>query len=92
MPYMKNGKRDYSAEKRWEATKATGRPADRAQRMRARRKAEKEGLVSKNDGKHVDHVNGLKAGNGRKNLRAVSSTQNLHKEAIRKKKDAKRGK
>lgn len=84
MPYMKNGKRDYSAEKRWEATKATGRPADRAQRMRARRKAEKEGLVSKNDGKHVDHVNGLKAGNGRKNLRAVSAKTNLRKEAKRK--------
>jgi len=81
---MKNGRRDYAAEKRWEAEKATGRPADRAQRMRARRKAEKEGLVSKNDGKHVDHIKGLSAGNGRKNLRAVSAKTNLRKEARRK--------
>lgn len=81
---MKNGRRDYAAEKNWEATRATGRPADRAQRMRARRKAEKEGLVSKNDGKHVDHVRGLKAGNGRGNLRAVSARTNLKKEARRK--------
>lgn len=84
MPFMRNGRRDYTAEKRWEATKATGRPADRAQRMRARRKAEKDGLVSKNDGKHVDHVNGLKAGNGRKNIRVVSAKTNLRKEAKRK--------
>jgi len=69
-------------EKAWE--KGSSRPAERAQRMRARRKMEKEGSVSKGDGKHVDHKRGLKAGNGRSNLRAVSSTTNLRKEGRRK--------
>lgn len=82
MPYMKNGRRDYKAEKAWE--KGSSRPAERAQRMRARRKMEKEGSVSKGDGKHVDHKRGLKAGNGRSNLRAVSATTNLRKEGRRK--------
>lgn len=45
---------------------------------------EKAGSVSKGDGKHVDHVRGLKAGNGNKNLRAVSAKENLSKEARRK--------
>ena len=76
---MKNGRRDYSAEKNWE--KGTNRASERAQRMRARRKMEKAGAVSSGDGKHVDHVNGLKAGNGRKNLRVTSARTNLKKEA-----------
>ena len=70
-------------EKAWE--KGTSRPSDRAQRMRARRKMEKSGSVSKGDGKQVDHVRGLGAGNGDKNLRAVSAKTNLTKEANRKK-------
>lgn len=45
---------------------------------------EKAGAVSKGDGKHVDHVNGLKAGNGSKNLRTTSAKANLSKEARRK--------
>ena len=46
---------------------------------------EKSGSVSKGDGKQVDHVRGLGAGNGNKNLRAVSAKTNLTKEANRKK-------
>lgn len=54
--------------------------------MRARRKMEKEGAVSKNDGKQVDHKKTIKAGgsNARSNLRVTSAKANLTKEAKRK--------
>ena len=89
---MTNGKRDYQKEKQWEDTKKPSRAGDRAQRMRARRLMEKEGAVSKNDDKQVDHVQTIKSGgsNARKNLKAVSDKTNLTKEAKRKKGNAKK--
>ena len=53
---------------------------------------EKEGAVSKNDDKQVDHVQTIKSGgsNARKNLKAVSDKTNLTKEAKRKKGNAKK--
>jgi len=48
----------------------------RAKRNAARRKLEKEGRVSKGDGKDVDHKNGVGAGNGKKNLRVQSKSKN----------------
>lgn len=80
---MKNGKRDYQAEKEWDHR--NGRIKDRAQRNAARAKMEKAGKVRKGDGKQVDHKRGLGAGNGKGNLRAVSAKTNLTKEAQRKK-------
>ena len=57
----------------------------RALRNKARRKLEKEGLVKKGDGKHVDHIKPLSKGgtNGKKNLRVVSAKTNLKKGAKR---------
>ncbi len=49
---------------------------ENAARKRARYKLEKEGRVKKHDKKDVDHKNGVKAGNGRKNLRVLSRSEN----------------
>lgn len=50
----------------------------RSKRVLARRKLEKEGKVSKGDGKDVDHKNPLRSGggNGRSNLRVRSRKSN----------------
>lgn len=87
---MKNGKRDYAAEKRWEETKKPSRRADRNQRKRARYEMEKAGKVKRNDGKQVDHLKAILYGgsNAKSNLKAVSAKANLTKEANRKKRAA----
>jgi len=76
MPYMTNGKRDYKKQQAYD-----GKPSvvkDRAKRNAARRELEKEGKVSKGDGKDVDHKKPLSKGgsNGRSNLRVRSSSAN----------------
>jgi 5-methylcytosine-specific restriction endonuclease McrA len=76
MPYMTNGKRDYKKQQAYD-----GKPSvvkDRAKRNAARRELEKEGRVSKGDGKDVDHKKPLSKGgsNSRSNLRAVSKSSN----------------
>ena len=48
----------------------------RAERNKARRMLEREGVVKKGDGKDVDHKRGVKAGNGSSNLRVKSKTAN----------------
>lgn len=50
----------------------------RSKRVLARRKMEKEGKVSKGDGKDVDHKNSMRSGGGnsRKNLRVRSRSSN----------------
>lgn len=50
----------------------------RVARNKARRMMEKEGLVHKGDGKHVDHKNPLGKGGstGRSNLRVLSASKN----------------
>jgi len=77
MPYMTNGKRDYK--KQYE--KYDGKDEvkkDRAKRNGARRQLEREGKVSKGDGKDVDHKKPLSKGgsNSRSNLRVKSSSAN----------------
>jgi hypothetical protein len=83
MPYMTNGKRDYSKQKDNDDKNAK----NRAKRNTARRRAEREGKVSKGDGKHVDHKTPLSSGgsNATSNTRVVSAKTNLKKEASRKK-------
>ncbi len=49
---------------------------NRARRNAARRMLQREGKVSKGDGKDVDHIRGVKAGNGKSNLRVQSKSAN----------------
>jgi len=77
MPFMTNGKRDYK--KQYE--KYDGKEdvkKDRAKRNGARRMLEREGKVSKGDGKDVDHKKPLSKGGsaGRGNLRVTSKSNN----------------
>jgi len=76
MPYMTNGKRDYKKQQAYD-----GKPSvvkDRAKRNAARRELEKEGRVSKGDGKDVDHKKPLSKGgsNSKSNLRVRTSSAN----------------
>jgi hypothetical protein len=73
---MTNGKRDYKKQQAYD-----GKPSvvkDRAKRNAARRELEKEGRVSKGDGKDVDHKKPLSKGgsNSKGNLRVTSKTAN----------------
>lgn len=54
--------------------------------MQNRRDFEKEGKVSKNDGKQIDHKKEMiKGGSNKKsNLHVTSARTNLHKEGMRK--------
>jgi hypothetical protein len=75
-PKSKNPKekRDYQRERQYD-----GRPevkAKRAARNRARRAAEKEGLVKKGDGKDVDHVTPLRKDSKATKTRVVSAAKN----------------
>ena len=81
MPYQTNGKRDYKKELRWEHKKKPGRVKDRASRNAARKKA---GLKV-GDPRQVDHKDNNPRNNSKSNLRKVSKSTNLKKEAMRKK-------
>lgn len=52
---------------------------DRASRNKVRREAERDGRVSKGDGKDIDHRNGNPRDNRRSNLRVVSKSANRRK-------------
>lgn len=52
---------------------------DRASRNKVRRDAERDGRVSKGDGKDIDHRNGNPRDNRRSNLRVVSKSANRRK-------------
>ena len=75
---MTNGRRDYKRE----VAKYTSKPEvvkKRTEQNAARREMEKKGLVSKGDGKAVDHIKPLsKGGSPRdpKNLRVVPASEN----------------
>lgn len=88
MPFMSNGKRDYTAELAWEKKNGKKRQNDRVKRNAARSTMAKEGKVTVGDGKQVDHKKALVSGgsNARSNLRVTSAKTNLTKEANRKKK------
>ena len=87
MPFMTNGKRDYKKELEWEHKHKPNRVKDRAERNAARKKA---GLKV-GDSRQADHIKELVRGgsNSKKNIRVVSAHTNLHKEALRKKREAK---
>lgn len=76
MPYV-NKPRPYKHEyETYDGTEAVKKK--RAQRNKARRMLEREGVVHKGDGKDVDHVKPLSKGGKtvRSNLRAVSASKN----------------
>lgn len=77
MPYMTDGKRDYKKQNEKYDGKASVKK-DRAARNAARALLKKEGVVSKGDGKDVDHKKPLSKGgsNARSNLRAVAASTN----------------
>ena len=68
-------KRNYKAEYARFHSSTKAKKA-RAKRNAARRAMTRAGRVSKGDGKDVDHIRGVKAGNGRKNLRVMSASAN----------------
>lgn len=79
MPSSEGYKRDYkqeykTAKKRGEV--GTGSNGENAQRKRARRKLEREGKVSKGDGKDVAHLNNRTSDNSSSNLVAQSKSKN----------------
>lgn len=76
MPYMTNGKRDYSKQAKYDSKPSVKK--DRAARNKARREMEREGKVSKGDGKEVDHKKPLSKGGSksRSNLRVRSASAN----------------
>lgn len=86
MPFMTNGKRDYKKELAWEHSNGKGRAKDRA----ARNKARKEAGLKVGDKRQADHIKPLTEGGSKKksNVRVVSAYTNLHKEALRKKREA----
>lgn len=76
MPYV-NKPRPYKKEyEQYDGTEAVKKK--RAQRNKARRMLEREGVVHKGDGKDVDHKKPLSKGGAttRSNLKAVKATSN----------------
>ena len=81
MPSSANYVRDYKQERKTAIKRketSVGSKSGDATRHRARRKLEKDGRVSKGDGKHVDHKTPLKSGgsNSKSNLRVKSASSN----------------
>jgi hypothetical protein len=77
MPSSPNYKRDYKQEyANYDGTEAVKKK--RAQRNKARRMLEREGVVHKGDGKDVDHKKPLSKGGttSRSNLRAKDASAN----------------
>ena len=76
MPSSENYVRDYSMNGEGKYDKSAKRMAANRSRKRARYQLEKEGRVSKGDGKDVDHKNGNPTDNRKSNLRAVARSAN----------------
>lgn len=64
--------------------------SERSARNSARRAALKRGAVHKGDGKDVDHIHGVSAGNGSKNLRVLSASKNRGRREKSRKRGSKR--
>lgn len=79
MPHKRDYRKEYLATQGTEKGKK-----DRASRNRARREAMKKGLVSKGDGKEIDHKNHNPRDNSASNLRVVSKAVNRKKQPKRK--------
>ena len=69
--------RDYKQEQK--TAKKRGETKDRAKRNAARAKLIKAGKVKKGDSKDVDQKKGIKAGNGKGNLRPLTPKGNRSK-------------
>lgn len=70
--------RDYGREySRFQSSAKAKR--ERAARNTARRRAEREGLVHKGDGREIDHINSRPTDNRQSNLRVVSRRTNRAK-------------
>lgn len=83
---MTNGKRDYKKELAKEKANKPNRVKERA----ARNKARKEAGLKAGDSRQADHKKPLSEGgsNNKSNIRIISEKENLHKEALRKKRKA----
>ena len=66
--------------------------AERASRNSARRAALKKGRVHKGDGKDIDHIRGVGAGNGSDNLRVMPASKNRGRKQASRLKGSKRRK
>lgn len=77
MPYMKDGKRNYSLEYDLYHSRPEQRK-NRSKRTTARNDAITEGRVSRGDGKDLDHIRPLSKGgsNSRANTRVSSASEN----------------
>lgn len=64
--------------------------SERSARNSARRSALKSGAVHKGDGKDVDHIHGVSAGNGSKNLRVLTASENRGRREKSRKRGSKR--
>lgn len=64
--------------------------SERAARNSARREALRKGKVHKGDDKDVDHIRGVSAGNGAKNLRVMSASANRGRRQGSRRKGSKR--
>jgi hypothetical protein len=72
MPSSKNYVRDLKQEQK--TARARGETKKRAKRNAARAKMKEAGVAV--EGKDVDHINGIGAGNGKNNLRTRSAKSN----------------
>lgn len=79
---MKNGKRDYTAERKWEKENGDKRGKDRADRNAAR----KEAGLKVGDPREADHKKPLSEGgsNKKSNIQVISRKANAAKEVRRK--------
>ena len=83
--------RDYAREySRFQSSKKAKR--DRAARNTARRRSEREGRVSKGDGKEIDHKNSIATDNRPSNLRVVSRRTNRAKKENSRRRGSRRNK
>ena len=71
---MAKKKRNYAQEEKLNDTPK--QRAEQAARMRARRRAEREGKVRKHDSKQVDHKDFNPLNNSKKNIRILSKKAN----------------
>lgn len=89
-----NGKRKRTAagikhqKDKWESSSKA--KAKNAARSAARRTAIKKGLVRRNDGKDVDHIRGVSAGNSASNIRVLSAHENRGRRQGSRKRGSKR--
>jgi len=80
-PLLPNGKRDYKCEYQKYGGASKKGKKDRAARNKARKQAEKQGLVKKGDGMEIDHIMPLSLGgsNDPKNWQVLTRADNRKK-------------